>query len=230
MDVNTDTKERKCLEKEAFVFCREKINEKVIPMHLVGTEYSKEDGKLIFYFTAEERIDFRELVKDLANKFKTRIEMKQIGVRDEARFIGGVGSCGRALCCTSFLKNFEPVSIKMAKKQDLVLNLAKISGLCGRLMCCLSFEYGVYDEIKKDKEKMIFKDDLCQTETVINMEDTCEAPPKIQDSLVTPDVVLSPEKSIDSQESVKTGDKKQDGFSGRENRLKRKRRHRKRRL
>jgi flagellar biosynthesis GTPase FlhF len=113
-------------------------------------EYSFDASRATFFFFSETRIDFRELVKDLAYKLKSRIEMRQIGVRDVARMIGGFGPCGRELCCSSFLKNFEPVSIRMAKKQEMVLNPAKISGVCGRLLCCLSYEYGMYDDIKKD--------------------------------------------------------------------------------
>lgn len=128
-------------EKEAFQFCMEKIKDRGMDMKLVETESALEGNKLTFYFTSGERIDFRELVKELAQRFKTRIEMRQIGVRDEARMIGGYGPCGYSLCCTTFLRDFEPVSIRMAREQDLVLNPAKISGVCGRLMCCIGFEY-----------------------------------------------------------------------------------------
>jgi hypothetical protein len=117
-------------------------------------EYSFDASRATFFFFSETRIDFRELVKDLAYKLKTRIEMRQVGVRDVARMIGGFGPCGRELCCSAFLKNFEPVSIRMAKKQDMVLNPAKISGVCGRLLCCLSYEYEMYDAIKKDVADM----------------------------------------------------------------------------
>lgn len=146
--------ENKGLKKEAFHYCLGKIKEMGLPMKLVGTELSFDGSKAIFFFTSEGRVDFRELVKDLAGKFKIRIEMKQIGVRDEARLIGGYGCCGRALCCETFIKDFEPVSIRMAKKQELALNPAKISGVCGRLMCCLVFEYDIYDEIKKDTSEL----------------------------------------------------------------------------
>jgi cell fate regulator YaaT (PSP1 superfamily) len=122
-------------------------------MKLVRVEWAFDNSKATFYFTADGRVDFRDLVKDLAHRFKIRIEMRQIGVRDEAKMIGGFGPCGRALCCSSFLKDFEPVSIRMAKKQDLVLNPAKISGICGRLMCCLGYEYSFYDEARKEKKK-----------------------------------------------------------------------------
>ena len=126
------------------------IAERELPMKLIRVEYSFDASRATFFFFSETRIDFRDLVKDLAYKLRSRIEMRQIGVRDVARMIGGFGPCGRELCCSSFLKNFEPVSIRMAKKQDMVLNPAKISGVCGRLLCCLSYEYEMYDEIKKD--------------------------------------------------------------------------------
>ncbi|TAL25123.1 MAG: stage 0 sporulation protein [Nitrospirae bacterium] len=127
-------------EKESRDYCLERITARGLPMKLVCTEATLDKKRIIFYFTAEGRIDFREIVKDLAAKFKTRIEMRQIGVRDEAKVIGGFGMCGRELCCKTFLTSFEPVSIKMAKQQDLVLNMSKLSGICGRLMCCLGYE------------------------------------------------------------------------------------------
>jgi cell fate regulator YaaT (PSP1 superfamily) len=127
-------------EKEAFDFCLRKISEKKLSMKLVKVRYFFSEKKGIFYYTADGRIDFRQLVKDLAKEFKMRIEMRQIGVRDEAKMIGGLGVCGRVLCCASFIKNFEPVTIQKAKKQHIAINPTKISGLCGRLMCCLAFE------------------------------------------------------------------------------------------
>ncbi|MBI5199037.1 MAG: stage 0 sporulation protein, partial [Nitrospirae bacterium] len=147
-------KENEGLRKESYEFCRAKIKGMGLPMRLIETELSFDGSKAVFYFTSEGRVDFRELVKELAAKFRIRIEMKQIGVRDEARLIGGFGCCGRALCCETFIKDFEPVSIRMAKKQELALNPAKISGVCGRLMCCLVFEYEIYDEIKKDTNEL----------------------------------------------------------------------------
>jgi cell fate regulator YaaT (PSP1 superfamily) len=143
--------------KEACNYCNKKIQEKKMSMNLVGAEYSFDRSKLIFYFTAEGRIDFRELVKDLATHFKARIELKQIGVRDEAKFIGGFGPCGRHLCCAKFLKDFEPVTIKMAKEQNLPLNPTKISGLCGRLMCCLYYEHQMYKDLLKGLPKLASK-------------------------------------------------------------------------
>ena len=136
----------KSKEQDALKTCEEKVKKHNLPMHLVDVEYKYDGTKLIFYFTAEGRIDFRELVKDLAAVFRTRIELRQIGVRDEVRRMGGNGMCGRQLCCCSFLGNFETVSIKMAKEQNLSLNPSKISGMCGRLMCCLKYEECVYSE------------------------------------------------------------------------------------
>lgn len=144
-----DTKiyqENKAKAKETFELCQQKIKEHELTMFLIDCEYTFDRNKLIFYFTAEGRIDFRELVKDLAAIFKTRIELRQIGVRDEAKSIGGLGPCGRRLCCSSWLGDFQPVSIKMAKDQSLSLNPTKISGICGRLFCCLKYEHDVYAE------------------------------------------------------------------------------------
>src|SRR5690554_2173063 len=135
---------------EAFDIALKKIKEHDLPMRLLDSEYTLDESKLIFSFSAEGRVDFRELVKDLAAIFKTRIELRQVGVRDEAKMIGGLGSCGRALCCATFLGDFEPVSIKMAKDQNLSLNPTKISGVCGRLMCCLKYENDIYEAAKKD--------------------------------------------------------------------------------
>jgi cell fate regulator YaaT (PSP1 superfamily) len=140
-------------EKEAFEFCQARIRERILPMKLVNVESFFDGSKLIFYFIADGRIDFRELVKDLVHRFHTRIEMRQIGVRNEAKMLGGLGHCGRELCCASFLPDFATVSVKMAKEQNLPLNPTKISGLCGRLMCCLTYEYDTYLELKKDFPK-----------------------------------------------------------------------------
>lgn len=142
-------KQNQELEEKAKKFCMEKAREKDLPIKLVEVEISFDNSKATFYFTADGRIDFRELVKDLAHEFKTRIEMRQVGARDEAKMFGGLGCCGRVLCCASFIKNFEPVSIKMAKAQNLPLNPTKISGRCGRLMCCLTFEYETYELLRK---------------------------------------------------------------------------------
>lgn len=135
---------------EAFDICLEKIAQHGLEMKLVDVEYTFDRNKIIFYFTADGRVDFRELVKDLAAVFRTRIELRQIGVRDQAKMLGGIGPCGRMLCCSTFLGDFEPVSIKMAKDQNLSLNPAKISGLCGRLMCCLKYENDNYESAKEE--------------------------------------------------------------------------------
>lgn len=142
--------ENKQKETVAFSRCQQKIREHGLEMKLVSVEYTFDRSKIIFYFTSEERVDFRELVKDLASIFKTRIELRQIGVRDEAKIKGGIGPCGRAFCCTTFLEEFEPVSIRMAKGQNLSLNPTKISGVCGRLMCCLRYEASSYEGSRED--------------------------------------------------------------------------------
>lgn len=139
--------------KDAMRLCARKVREYKLAMKLVDSEYSFDKKKIVFYFTSEGRVDFRELVKELAKIFKIRIEMRQIGVRDEARLFGGVGPCGQKLCCMRFLKNFEPVSMKMAKTQKLPLSSGKISGICGRLMCCLFYEYKNYRELSKGLPK-----------------------------------------------------------------------------
>jgi len=139
--------ENKKKENEAFEICLKKIEEHKLDMKLIDVEYTFDNNKILFYFTADGRVDFRELVKDLAAIFRTRIELRQIGVRDESKMMGGIGICGRILCCSSFLGEFQPVSIKMAKEQGLSLNPAKISGVCGRLMCCLKYEQDVYEEM-----------------------------------------------------------------------------------
>ncbi|WP_304068301.1 PSP1 domain-containing protein [Megamonas hypermegale] len=136
-------------EQEAYKICEEKIRNRQLPMKLISVEYTLDVNKIIFYFTADGRIDFRELVKDLAAIFHTRIELRQIGVRDEAKLLGGIGCCGRPLCCATFLGDFEPVSIRMAKDQSLSLNPTKISGICGRLMCCLKYENDLYQGCSK---------------------------------------------------------------------------------
>lgn len=141
--------ENKAKEKEAFSICIDKIEQHDLKMKLIDVEYTFDNNKVIFYFTADGRVDFRELVKDLASIFRTRIELRQIGVRDEAKMIGGLGPCGRAMCCSTFLGDFAPVSIKMAKEQNLSLNPTKISGICGRLMCCLNYEQNTYEDIRR---------------------------------------------------------------------------------
>jgi cell fate regulator YaaT (PSP1 superfamily) len=140
-------KENKKKEKEAFEICEKKILKHGLDMKLVDIEYTFDNSKILFYFTADGRVDFRELVKDLASVFHTRIELRQIGVRDESKMLGGIGICGRPFCCSSFLGDFQPVTVKMAKEQGLSLNPTKISGTCGRLMCCLKYEQNAYDHL-----------------------------------------------------------------------------------
>jgi cell fate regulator YaaT (PSP1 superfamily) len=144
-DLIKNEKNRKA-EEDAAVVCKKKIAEHGLEMSLVGVEYTFDNSKLIFYFTCESRVDFRELVKDLASTFRTRIELRQIGIRDEAKMMGGLGVCGRKFCCAGFLSDFVQVSIKMAKEQNFSLNSAKVSGACGRLMCCLRYEHETYEE------------------------------------------------------------------------------------
>lgn len=148
-DRRVEEKNRK-KEKEAFQICLEKIHKHGLEMKLIDAEYTFDNNKVLFYFTADGRIDFRELVKDLASVFKTRIELRQIGVRDETKMVGGIGICGRELCCHEHLSEFVPVSIKMAKEQNLSLNPTKISGVCGRLMCCLTNEEETYEELNNN--------------------------------------------------------------------------------
>lgn len=152
-DIKT-LEENKAKEKDAFGICEKKIEAHGLDMNLVDVEYTFDRSKLLFYFTADGRVDFRELVKDLASTFKTRIELRQIGVRDESRMIGGFGICGRPFCCNTFLTDFQPVSIKMAKEQGLSLNPTKISGTCGRLMCCLKYEQDTYEHLLRVTPKV----------------------------------------------------------------------------
>jgi len=142
------------LEKRALYFCQERVGIHRLPIYLVRVECLFDASKIIFYFTAPGRVDFRELVKNLVQEFRTRIELRQIGVRHRAKMVGGLGICGRGLCCASFLQDFEPVSVRMAKEQQLSLNPNKISGICGRLMCCLTYEYSSYQELRKSLPKV----------------------------------------------------------------------------
>lgn len=141
------------MEREAFEVCQRLIEERELPMKLVRVEYTFDRSQSHFYFTAETRVDFRELVRDLAHQFRMRIELKQVGVRDEAKILGGVGYCGRELCCKSFLRGFQPVSKKMARDQNLTLNPSKISGICGRLLCCLVYEQSTYEDLRSSLPK-----------------------------------------------------------------------------
>jgi cell fate regulator YaaT (PSP1 superfamily) len=190
MDVEEGNRE---LEEEAKAFCLEQIRKRGLPMKLVGAEYLFDRTKIMFYFTAENRVDFRELVKDLVQRFKTRIELRQIGVRNEARICGGIGICGRELCCVKFLQNLDTVSVKMAKEQNMLLNPEKISGLCGRLMCCLSFEYDAYICMKKVVPKVgktletpsgkgeVVRNSLIKGTVTVRLEDGKEMEIKLDD-------------------------------------------------
>ena len=167
--VNAKNKEK---EREAFQICLEKIQENDLPMKLIDVEFTFDVSKIIFYFTADGRVDFRELVKDLAAVFRTRIELRQIGVRDEAKMLGDIASCGRVLCCHSVLNEFQPVSIRMAKHQNLSLNPGKISGICGRLMCCLKFESDDYKPGKQSNFPQIpLEDEEISEEELKKLED-----------------------------------------------------------
>lgn len=166
-------------EQTAAAFCKERIRVLALPMHLVRAECYFNGSKVIFYFTAESRVDFRELVKELVQEFRTRVEMRQIGVRHETQMTGGIGACGRELCCASFLRNFESVSIKMAKAQDLPLNPAKISGVCNRLLCCLTYEFESYRLIKREMprlgQQLNHADKVYRVTRVLPMQGTVQA-------------------------------------------------------
>lgn len=176
-------------EKRAFEICLDKIKVHNLDMKLVNVEYTFDNSKILFYFTADGRVDFRELVKDLASVFRTRIELRQIGVRDEAKMLGGLGICGRPFCCSQFLSDFQPVSIKMAKEQGLSLNPTKISGACGRLMCCLKYEQELYDDLikvtprvgaivsTKDGRGIVTDSNLLSGEVMVLFDKSPDSPP-----------------------------------------------------
>jgi len=204
-------------ESEAFKYCQQKILEREMVMKLVRVEWAFDNSKATFYFTADGRVDFRDLVKDLASRLKIRIEMRQIGVRDEAKIIGGYGPCGRPLCCSSFLKDFAPVSIRMAKKQDLVLNPAKISGVCGRLMCCLGYEYTFYEEARKEARKAKAEAQPPQPQKQEQPErparkSTVEKPPEPE--LLTPEEKAAAEKKKKKRSAWRKRKKKGKGPEG----------------
>ncbi len=194
---------------EALRICQEKVNAHKLEMKLIDVEYTFDNSKVIFYFTADGRVDFRELVKDLASVFRMRIELRQIGVRDEAKMLGGVGNCGRGLCCSTWLADFEPVSIKMAKVQNLSLNPSKISGICGRLMCCLKFENDVYTQLKKGMpsagERIKTPDGIAVVTDVNILESTVKA------RLVVEEPVKNKEQE---EKKDQKKDKKKDGKGG----------------
>lgn len=201
-DMETD-KNNRPLETAAKVFCLEKVKNRNLAMKVVGTEATLDRKRLIFYFTADGRIDFRELVRDLASKFKTRIEMRQIGVRDGIKFIGGIGACGREVCCKTFLSSFEPVSIRMAKKQELVLNPGKLSGICSRLMCCLGYEIARPAKEKtaeaKTKDKTVGVTDKKIADSVPSHSTTPQSPETFKPSKERP----SPPRLADKPEETK---------------------------
>ena len=191
-------------EQEAFLICKEKIAERKLPMKLIGVEFTFDVNKIIFSFTSEGRVDFRDLVRDLAYVFRTRIELRQVGVRDETKVMGGIGNCGRPLCCASFLGDFVAVSIRMAKEQNLSLNPAKISGCCGRLMCCLQYE----DEIYRDKCN------FCRGEASINnmnAEDDQAAAAKLEELEIEKERLENIEPPKVENKPVKTFDRRGDG-------------------
>jgi cell fate regulator YaaT (PSP1 superfamily) len=195
--------------------CQEKIDKHHLDMKLIDVEHTFDNSKIIFYFTADGRVDFRELVKDLAGVFKMRIELRQIGVRDEAKLIGGIGTCGKALCCHSWLPEFEPVSIKMAKIQNLSLNPTKISGICGRLMCCLKFENDVYAELRKDMpdvgEKVMTVDGLAVVAESNILESRIKARLVIEEKNADRQEKLSSDYTVYTKQQIKRlGGKKRD--------------------
>ena len=203
-------------ESEAKSFCYERIMARGLPMKLVRAEATLDKKRLVFYFTADGRIDFRELVKDLAARFKTRIEMRQIGVRDKAKLVGGFGLCGKELCCKVFLTTFEPISIKMAKQQDLTLNTGKLSGSCGRLMCCLGYEYHNGSSVRETKED--------REEPVSEKPD--EPVHLREGEVIDSEHVASGEVAASASLSAPT-DKKDDQKPGHPHKRRRRRRHRK---
>jgi cell fate regulator YaaT (PSP1 superfamily) len=216
--------ENEKFEREAKSFCYERIMARGLPMKLVCSEVALDRKRIVFYFTADGRIDFRELVKDLAAKFKTRIEMRQIGVRDKAKLVGGLGICGKELCCRIFLTSFEPISIKMAKQQDLSLNTGKLSGTCGRLMCCLGYEYDENDTAAGYKKAMEKFRETAKTEA--------EADDKLSDAL-SPEIVCCPAtqpvrkaENIEASPEKKEVQQKPEGTGA--PKRKRRRRHRRR--
>ncbi len=186
-------------EGQAFDFCKKKIQEMGLPMKLLWAEYLFSGTKLLFYFVSENRVDFRELVKELAKEFKIRIELRQVGVRDEAKIVGGLGNCGNVCCCRRFLNNFSIVSIKMVKEQSLALNPAKISGICGRLMCCLSYEYDMYMDYKKEFPKVGKKVTLAQGQGKVIKHNTLTSTITVEledgkEVIVTPKDIIKPEQ------------------------------------
>jgi cell fate regulator YaaT (PSP1 superfamily) len=212
--------ENEKFEKDAKSFCHERIMARGLPMKLVCSEVALDRKRIVFYFTADGRIDFRELVKDLAAKFKTRIEMRQIGVRDKAKLVGGLGTCGKELCCRLFLTSFEPISIKMAKQQDLTLNTGKLSGTCGRLMCCLGYEYNENEPgtgFRKKPEKNIPGTEDQVVETADELLD-----------ILTPDIGCCAADRKQEEPAAAVGEKEEQKPEGPAQKRRRRRRHRRR--
>ncbi len=215
-DLLHDEKNRKA-EADAAVICKKKIADHGLGMDLVGVEYTFDNSKLIFYFTCESRVDFRELVKDLASTFRTRIELRQIGIRDEAKMMGGLGICGRKFCCANFLSDFVQVSIKMAKEQNFSLNSAKVSGACGRLMCCLRYEHEAYEEaiknippngsivLTKDGEGTVIEGKPLAAEVKVKSNTDDKAAPKIY-KCADIKVLSRPGKRAQAQDEVPDGE------------------------
>ena len=210
-------------EQRARRMCIDKIKDRNLDMKLVECEYAFDRKKIIFYFTAEERVDFRDLVKDLAQEFKARIELRHIQVRDEAKIIGGIGTCGRELCCTTWMKEFMPISMKMAKKQNLSLNPSKISGQCGRLMCCLSYENDQYSKARRNKPKA-----APEKENLADIRDKMEDNAEEAVATLKDRIDESAEPSTDSN-SAHTETSKDSGSSGSDTDRPKKRRRRRRR-
>lgn len=210
-------------EKEAFRICLKKIADHKLGMKLISVEYTFDNNKILFYFTADGRVDFRELVKDLASVFRTRIELRQIGVRDEAKMLGGLGICGKPFCCSTFLGDFQPVSIKMAKEQGLSLNPTKISGTCGRLMCCLKFEHEAYEDLLKNTPKVgayVKTDDgngtvidvsLLTGKLKVKLDSAPDAPFKVVNRQ---DVKIIRDVEIDFEDNSKSDKQEPDVFAG----------------
>ncbi len=192
--------------------CQEKINKHNLDMKLIDVEHTFDNSKIIFYFTSDGRVDFRELVKDLAGVFKMRIELRQIGVRDESKMVGGIGTCGKGLCCHTWLPEFEPVSIKMAKVQNLSLNPTKISGICGRLMCCLKFENEIYEELRKGMpdigEKILTPDGMAMVMDSNILENKIKVRMIIEEKTADKQEKLGTELSIYKKEEIKRTDTK----------------------
>ena len=206
------TKNNRSFEDEARAFCVEKVKGLNMPMKIVTTETTLDKKRIVFYFTADGRIDFRELVRDLAGKFKTRIEMRQIGVRDEVKLLGGIGCCGRQACCSLFLTAFEPVTIRMAKQQDLSINQSKLSGICGRLMCCLGYEYKNGESYGPGRGKKSGKSAKAESGLCDEAENIIEAGPDVADELVMPDTP-SAEPGTTEHKKDKAEDTKPEGPS-----------------